>query len=408
MDKIFDVIIVGAGPSGCACAISLKDSGLKVALLDKAVFPREKTCGDGLTLDVVKQLPLISEELFDEFCKLKSKRVIYGIKVYSTNHKSTTVSILQENEQRSMFTIKRVDFDNMFIEYIKHKTKIAIYEDCCLESIETKSDSIIVNTSNGVFRSSLIIGADGADSLVAKYLRPCKLSDADKAIALRNYYEGVNLGDDSHFIKFYANIKMLPGGLWVFPVGDAMVNVGLGVQSSVLNKKKINLKDILEEEINNGALKEAFINAKPFDKLKGHIIPLGKRGRVISGERFLLTGDAAGLANALSGEGIGNALRSGRVAAQHIIEGFEQGDFSKTFNLKYDKEIYRRMGREFYNYRLLQYLFRFPFIVNFLIGKVGPRCADFYNNPEFVARFQGKRFFVLRILKYIIFHKKVK
>ena len=119
-----------------------------------------------------------------------------------------------------------------------------------------------------------------------------------------------------------------------------------------------------------------------------------------------MTGDAAGLANALSGEGVGNALRSGRVAAFHLIKCFEKNNYSKVFNLKYNKEIYQRMGREFYNYRLLQYLFRFPAVVNFLIGKVGPHFIDIFNKPEYLAQFQGKRFFLLRLLNHVIFHKK--
>jgi menaquinone-9 beta-reductase len=96
---------------------------------------------------------------------------------------------------------------------------------------------------------------------------------------------------------------------------------------------------------------------------------LGSKLRNISGERFLLTGDAASLIDPFSGEGIGNAIRSGRVAAEHILTCFDQQNFSAEYNLAYDKEIYRRMWKELKVSHSLQKLCRYPWLFNFVVKK---------------------------------------
>jgi flavin-dependent dehydrogenase len=109
-------------------------------------------------------------------------------------------------------------------------------------------------------------------------------------------------------------------------------------------EKRINLKKILKALIeNNPHLSNRFKNAKPLEVAKGYGLPLGSRKRRISGHRYLLLGDAASLIDPFTGEGIGNAIRSGRVAADHIIQAFKVNDFSRSFNTAYDNEIYRKI-----------------------------------------------------------------
>ena len=105
------------------------------------------------------------------------------------------------------------------------------------------------------------------------------------------------------------------------------------------------------------------------ETIKGYGLPLGSKKRNISGKGFLLTGDAAALIDPFSGEGIANAIRSGRVAADHALSCFEKRDFSAAFNKNYDKEIYRRMWNEFKISRTLQYLITYKWAFNFAIKK---------------------------------------
>jgi flavin-dependent dehydrogenase len=112
-----------------------------------------------------------------------------------------------------------------------------------------------------------------------------------------------------------------------------------------------------------------FVNAKQTDPLKGFGLPIGSRKRNISGHRFLLVGDAASLIDPFTGEGIGNAIRSGRIAADHIKKCFAANDFSASFNKRYDDEIYNKMWRELKLSRTLQQLLKYPGLFNFVVRK---------------------------------------
>ena len=117
------------------------------------------------------------------------------------------------------------------------------------------------------------------------------------------------------------------------------------------------------------ALKDRFKEAIPLDDIQGYGLPLGSKKRTLSGNRFLLLGDAAGLIDPFTGEGIANAIRSGRVAAAHVQKAFDQNKFDAAFNTLYDKEIYNKMWNEFKLGRTLQKLFHYPSMINFVAKK---------------------------------------
>ena len=98
LDKKFDVVIAGAGPAGSACAIKLGESGLKVALLDKATFPRDKTCGDALSVDVINQLAMLSDKLPKQFSAMENKIPSYGVKIFSPDHNHIDIPFIYKNE----------------------------------------------------------------------------------------------------------------------------------------------------------------------------------------------------------------------------------------------------------------------------------------------------------------------
>ncbi|MGV3585746.1 MAG: NAD(P)/FAD-dependent oxidoreductase [Adhaeribacter sp.] len=366
----FDVIIVGAGPAGAACAIKLAHSGLAVALLDKAAFPRDKTCGDALSIDVVNQLAMLSDKLVADFNFLAAKVPSYGVKIFSPNHQHVDIPFVYKNQESCGYICQRLDFDNLLFQHLKEYQNIQVFENCTVEKVEQQTGGILAQTSLGDFTGKMIIGADGAHSIVAKHLGPIKVEKKHYSAGLRVYYEGVTSFHNDNYIELHFFKDILPGYLWVFPLPDNKANVGIGVLSSVVSEKKLNLKASLQKLLETAPnLKERFKDARPLETVKGYGLPLGSKPRNISGERFLLTGDAASLIDPFSGEGIGNAIRSGRVAADHILKCFEQQNFSAQFNLAYDKEIYRRMWKELKVSHSLQKLCRYPWLFNFVVKK---------------------------------------
>ncbi len=367
----FDVVIVGAGPAGCSAAIRLADSGLKIALLDKASFPRDKTCGDALSVDVVNQLAMLSEDLAKDFEKLAEKMPSYGVQIFSPNHKHVDIPFIHNGKKSCGFICERMNFDNFLFKHVKQYSNISIYEDCTVTSVENNSSNVLIKTNKENFSAEIIIACDGAHSIVAKNLSDINVEKKHYSAGLRVYYEGVKSFHEENFIELHFFKDILPGYLWIFPLPDNKANVGIGMLSSAVSKKKVNLKTTLQDLIKTHPnLIERFKDARPLETIKGYGLPLGSKKRNISGERFLLTGDAAALIDPFSGEGIANAIRSGRVAAEHVMNCFKENNFSAAYNKAYDKEIYHRMWNEFKVSTTLQKITNYPRLFNFVINRI--------------------------------------
>ena len=407
VEKEFDVIIVGGGPSGSACAIALAGSGLNIALIDKSVFPRDKTCGDALGIDVINQLSLLSPALAGKFQSIKNKQASYGIKVFSDNHSSIAIPLLHNNEKRCGYVIPRMEFDNLLIQHAKEQSNIYCFENTSIEKIETNNDLVIAKTKDYEFHAKLIIGADGAHSVVAKQLADIPVEKEHYSAGLRVYYEGVSGFDDDNLIELHFFKESLPGYLWLFPLADNKANVGIGMLSSAVSKKRINLRETLQNLIvAKPQLAERFKNAKALETIKGYGLPLGSKKRNISGNRFLLTGDAASLIDPFTGEGIANAIRSGRIAAKHAKACFKENNFSASFNKNYDKEVYDKMWKEFRVSKLLQKLSNNVWLCNQIVRKANTvtyirkslleslasvdKRKSMFTNPKFYLKLFGK------------------
>jgi flavin-dependent dehydrogenase len=155
-----------------------------------------------------------------------------------------------------------------------------------------------------------------------------------------------------------------------------MANVGAGMLSSSVSKKKVNLKqDMLRAIANNPNIKERFANAELQGKIQGWGLPLGSKKRKISGDGFLLVGDAAALIDPFTGEGIGNAMYSGMLAAAHIKNCVEQNKYDDAFNAAYDKAFYDRQWDELKLSHTMQKLCKYPWLFNLVVNKANKNKA---------------------------------
>lgn len=407
MERKFDVLIVGAGPAGIATAIALGNSNLSVGLLDKATFPRDKTCGDALSVDVVNQLKILSPALLDSFNDFKRKVPSFGVQIFSPDGKHIDIPFIHDHQKRCGFICERYDFDYLLVQHAKHFSNIHFIEDCQVKYLENKDNKINAHTSHGNFTGQLVVGADGAHSIVGKMLNNVTPDKNHYSAGLRIYYEGVTALHQQNFIELHFFADILPGYLWIFPLPDNKANVGIGMLSAAVSKKKINLKEILNKILSTDPeLQERFRDATPLESVKGFGLPLGSKRRVLSGERFLLTGDAASLIDPFTGEGIANAIRSGRVAASHILKGFEQNNFSKSFNSQYDREIYNRMWKELKLSRTLQQLCKYPSLFNYVVRKANQSSQLREMLTDALAQVDKKRSLVHPGFYYkLLFHR---
>lgn len=365
----YDVVIVGAGPSGTSAALVLSDKGYKVALLDKAVFPRDKICGDALSPDVIHQLRRIAPAVVDDITRADTGELISELRAFSPNGKRASFKFRQKKNTEG-FLVSRMDLDDSMVREVKTRAGIDLIESCEVKEISRMESGLNIETSQGGLHARLVIGCDGNHSLVAKQLAGRKQIDRKHHCgALRCYYENVSWPEghshiELHFLKNYTS-----GYLWVFPMTRNRANVGIGMLSDDISRKKLNLKEIMQAELStNPLLASRFENARPLETVKGFGIPIGSRKYPLSGDGFLLCGDAACLVDPLTGEGIANAVRSGRFAAEYAAQALAAGRTDAAFLKAYDKKIYSLVGDELRLSRFMQRCFRSVRVLNFTVG----------------------------------------
>jgi flavin-dependent dehydrogenase len=264
-----------------------------------------------------------------------------------------------------------MDFDNFLVEEIKRCSHVNFIEGVNINTYTLESDGYIISADKDFkVKADILIVANGAHSTFTKKVANIAMEPKHNAGGVRAYYKNVSGMHTDNFIELHFIKSILPGYFWIFPLPNGEANIGAGILSSAASKKKVNLKkDMLEAIANNPNIKERFKNAQLKGKIEGWGLPLGSKQRIISGENFLLTGDAASLIDPFTGEGIGNAMYSGMLAAQHIQNCIKENRFDAVFNKSYDKAFYDRQWDELKLSHTMQKLVKYPWLFNFVVNK---------------------------------------
>ncbi len=376
--KEYDVVIVGGGPGGSSTALFLAKNGVKnVLLVDKAKFPRDKICGDafsGKSLGMARELGIVGD------IEKVQNEVVYG--VLFSSPKGTIVSIPfpgadKERKTKPGYCIKRVVGDNVIFQ--NAKKAVDTIEEFTAMDLLRENDFVVgirgkaKSGEEMEIRSKVVVGADGTSSVIAQKVGAAQALPEHQVIATRGYYSGVTgmTGNiELHFID-----EIMPGYFWIFPLANGLANVGLGILTSEKQKRKMDLKKLQENVIAAHPLfKERFANAKIDEQgIKVWTLPLGSTHRKNHGNGWMLVGDAASLIDPFSGEGVGNAMTSGKMAAKHIARALSEKNFSGQNFAAYDKELWDMIGPELATSYNLQKLGKVKFLLNIVIDKAATK-----------------------------------
>ncbi len=294
------VVILGAGPGGTTTSIFLAKAGIKHIIIDKATFPRDKICGDALSGKVGSILNRIDRKLVYQLDADDENFLnCWGVQFVAPNGEALDIPFDKDptiQDYAPGFISKRVNFDHFLFKQIdeKYATKLM---GCEVKDVLNHDDKIeIVYKQNGEEKqcfTNMVIGAEGDRSIVAKKLAGHKMDPKYYAAGLRVYYENVTGMHPQNFIELHFIKEVLPGYLWVFPLPNNQANVGIGILSEKVKSQKLNLKGMMLNALENNAnLKERFKDAKMLCDIKGWGLPLGSIKRKLSGERYLLVGEA--------------------------------------------------------------------------------------------------------------------
>lgn len=365
----YDVVIVGAGPAGSTAAMYLGKAKKNVLLVDKARFPRDKICGDAQGRKAAAIIRELGIE--EEYLKLPSQE-IYGITLSSPNGTQIDLDVGDRSKAAPGFTHRRQIFDNFLFSNAKKlvKTKEMTVTDLIVENNCVKG--IAGTCENGEkeeIRAKLVLMADGANSIVTNKFGMKSNPPEHFIVGTRQYYKGVKgLGDriEIHMVK-----SLIPGYFWIFPMANGEANVGLGMIVKDMQAKKIQLKEAMLKEIRaNPLFKDRFKGAEPLEEVKAWSLPIASHHRKCYVGGMIALGDAASLIDPLSGEGVGNAMISGRIAAKIAIEALQKNDFSENFLKKYDQVLWETIGPEIKaNYKVQRLGTKFPFLIDKVVVK---------------------------------------
>ena len=363
MSELYDVAIVGAGPGGSATAHYLAQAGLNVLLLDKFTFPRDKTCGDALTpraLRILDDMGILQEIV----------RVGYSTQhvtfISPKGHSAVAPLPHASKHDEQIVFVPRLLLDNIILERAL-MSGVHFQAPVRVTAVTPERDSVLINGDVGStkrsYRARLVVLAVGASTKLLLQTGLLKKMP-QMLLCARAYYDGLPQPLDSAHCRF--DSVPLPGYGWVFPLSDSLTNVGVGIyRSGLLGRRMPKTAQLaFKTFIESPAIAELLAGSRRIGPLKGYPLRVDFARSPTYGERVLLVGEAAGLVNPVTGEGIDYALESGQLAAHHLAHMFAEGDFSAAHFKEYDAELRKRYQRLFVLCDRLRTLYLNPLVLD--------------------------------------------
>ena len=318
----YDVLIVGAGPAGAAAAYWLAQRGRRVIAVEKKRFPREKTCGDGLTPRAVRQLHDLG--LAE---RLEGSQRFDGLR--SIGHGVTLELAWPEHPDFPSYgyVVRRRELDEMVVERavkagatVRHGAEAVapVLENGLLAGAAVSQDG---SSTPEPIRARYVIVADGANSRFGRALGTARDRSYPLGMAIRGYFTSPY--HDEPWIESHLDLRdregaHLPGYGWIFPVGDGTVNVGVGLLSTFSGWKHVNTTHLMEAFCETAPARWGLSPETATCAPTGGRLPTGGSVTPRVGPTFVVAGDAAGFVNPFNGEGISVAYETGRLAADAV------------------------------------------------------------------------------------------
>ena len=347
-----DVVVVGGGPSGAATAHYLASRGHSVLVCEKKTFPREKTCGDGLTpraVKVLNEMGLGSE--------IKSWERVQGLRVHAAG-RVMELPFPELDEWDNYGLVKpRKDLDKIVLDHAEAAGAKVVYGTQVKEPIFEKGIAVGVRAKRDgedeEVRAKWVVCSEGAATKFARSLGRDRNLDYPMGLAIRQYFPSPleHCGWFDAWLDIRTKEDQVPGYGWLFPVGDGTVNIGVGLLSTYGDWRNVNLHRLQDAFISNLPPEVGVKSASEGTKPRAGRLFMGGSVWPAHGPGFVLTGDAAGMINPCNGEGIAYGYETGRIAGRHVDEALRNG---KSASLDgYTKELedtygpYYRLGRRF-------------------------------------------------------------
>lgn len=348
-----EVVVVGAGPAGSAAAYWLARHGHEVTVVEKKAFPREKTCGDGLTPRSIYQL---TEMGFD--FEVGEFHRITGLRSYAGDDLMLELPWPDHSIYPNWGgVIRRMDLDGQ-VAALAEKQGVVLRQGTeatpVLEEGRLREVELSANGDQERLAPKVVVIADGSLTRFGRAMGTHRRRDYPMGMAARAYYSSPRSDDsfmESQLDIRDANGDSMPGYGWVFPLGDGTVNVGVGLLSTFRQWKSVNTSHMMDAYVESAPDYWGLSSETALTKPRGGKLSMALSVGPHAGTNWVIVGDAVGAINPWNGEGIAYAYETGRMAADHVHLALASGDLGLLQRYPQDLEdsygLYYRMARVF-------------------------------------------------------------
>jgi menaquinone-9 beta-reductase len=337
-----DLLVIGAGPAGCAAAIEALRAGARVTLLDRARFPRPKPCGDALSNQAVR----IVGELGADLGSVPRAVVRHSAAIFPDGNR-----VERGYAEQPGAIVARLELDDL-LRRRAEEAGARVIEGVTVRSLSPlAAGGARASARSGAWEADVVIAADGPASVAWSALGRRAPRGRALAVAVTAYYEGVSVERDGTS-EHYFEPELPAGYAWIFPAVNGLANVGVYQRADRYHASGAHLSQLLERFVANHP--ERFARARRVGKARNWPLPLAGLRPFAGTPGVLACGDAARLVDPLTGEGIWHALESGRLAGQSALAALSGGGVDRRALQRYALRLALRVGWPSASRRLLQ------------------------------------------------------
>jgi len=332
----YDVLVVGAGPAGCAAGITAARAGLRVGVLDRASFPRPKTCGDAVS----NRGAVLVDELVGEVGALRGiphAEVRAGAAVFPDGSR-----VVRSFDGAPGFIVPRLHLDDLLRRALE-RAGAELRQGVKVRRLRTEGGWVTGAEADGLsIEAEAVIAADGPGSLAWGALGIPYRRGARLAVAITAYHEGVGFGGIAATNEHYFDAELSCGYGWIFPAVDGVCNLGVYQRADRFDAHGRSLPELLERFV--AAHPERLAGSRRVGRTRVWALPLMTRPWPPAGPGLLACGDAAYTVDPLAGEGIYQALHGGVLAGRTVAAALRRGGVDRRVALRYRLELVATLG----------------------------------------------------------------